>query len=205
MIPPYTNRKNFIRTLGTIVINLCLVIFLTAFTLQPSFFSLLVPEKIETLKTLPPLCAEHSYLILENVQLNYTGYDCVKNGRLTGQYFYALVQNKCCFFLLSPRESTCLTSPMKLSKLHLKVVETDSVYHSMLRSFSNDIQWSPTHLSEISPDYILVENNGEYLYTLLFVVFLLVIILVLIKSLFQQVKILLGILSENSAKKNRQQ
>lgn len=187
MMLPQIPPKLHCKISWTILPALCLLLFIAVITFQQPFLCVLIPEKFQTPEKLSTLTPKQSCLILENAQLYYTGYDCIKNGRLTGQYFYALTQENCYFFLLSPRKDASRTSPLLLSNLHLKVDATNTQYHNLRTSFSQDIQWSALHLSEISPDYLLVENQGEYIYTLLFALILFLLSLWLMKTFFTSI------------------
>lgn len=189
---PYTFRKILMGIPCSLLPALCLLLMIAVLLLHPAFLCLLAPEKIQGIEQLSTVTPNYSYVILENAQLNYTGYDCMKNQKVIGQYFYVQSEQKCYFFLLKPVSETSLSNPLHVSKLRLRVNESHTQYQSLLMNLSNDIHWSANHLSQTAPDYILTENQGEYIYCLFFILFLLLLSLWLIGTLLRKIFIFLS-------------
>lgn len=186
MTPAHSSHF-FISLKKTFLFPCCLFLLIIYLVLQPSFFPVLTPQKLKNPQDLRSLSTLPSYLILENVTLYPTGYNCVKNGTVTGEYFYLISQETCYFVLLEPRRLSSSQTSVTLSHLYLKRVAENSVYRTMLNSFSEDIQWSATQLSNHTPDWYFMENKKEYWYTVIIALFLLIVALWMSFSFIKQI------------------
>lgn len=199
MTPAHSSHF-FISLKKTFLFPCCLFLLIIYLVLQPSFFPVLTPQKIENQQDLRNPSALSSYLILENVTLYPTGYNCVKNSTVTGEYFYLLSQDNCYFVLLEPGHLSSSQTSVTLSHLYLKKVAENSVYRTMLDSFSDDIQWSNTQLSNHTPGWYFMENKKEYWCTVIIALFLLMVALWICFPMIKQISSYLKLLKhKNSA------
>lgn len=100
--------------------------------------------------------------------LYHTGQEHYVNGKAEGQYYYALEDGRCYFFLLSNsflnkyRESQ--NFPAELNNITVKaVITTNSKSLSMLiNTISMELDWSFSGLSSITSHYIINELDFDY-------------------------------------------
>ncbi len=95
--------------------------------------------------------------------LKYTGYNIVKNEKISQAYYYDLYGGKCMFYKLDISVDSPTDIPQVLVDkiLTVKVSETDGLYQNMLESFASGINWNASGLSNITFPVIMEESKNS--------------------------------------------
>lgn len=132
---------------------ICIIIFYYPFE------RVIIPPRLNTISSLFDYYNKgEAFLELTVPKLYYTGYDCVKGSDIKGSYYYAFIDNKCVFFLIS--DDTCkgediLNNVTIKSKLIIDKQNRDF----LITNFSADLKWSKSELDKLSSKFIVSEPD----------------------------------------------
>lgn len=88
----------------------------------------------------------------------YTGFDCIKRGKVYGSYYYSLVNNQCTFILVKNSSSSPLPATLNNYTIQAKLVESDGMSESMMEDFAENLGWTIEGLKKISSPVIIDET-----------------------------------------------
>lgn len=107
------------------------------------------------------------------VKLNnarYTGFDCIRHGKVYGSYYYSLVNNQCTFILVKNSSSSPLPEILNDYTIQAKLVEYDNMSENMMEDFAQNLGWTVEGLKKVSSAVIIDEtayNINIYYYLVL--------------------------------------
>lgn len=121
---------------------------------------------------------EHSFVDVSADILYYTGYNLITYSGKTYGYYYTLKDGNCVFSVIPVNG----TAKEKISNYHFlaKVAIPNKSYKKMLKSFSQDINWTETGIKEVTSSYVL--SNADY-HPISYVVLFWLVLIVLFISL----------------------
>src|SRR5574344_1007597 len=177
-------RKDFIYThirkislLSGILSAIALAIFITIYINIP-FTDIFYPSYLSypsSAETVYKSGTEYVKIKLNNVK--YTGYDCVKHGKVYGSYYYSLVNNSCTFILVENNGNTKPPKTLNNHTISARLVKRNDMVNSMCKSFAKDLGWTTDGLKNVSSSIVIDEteyhsNIFYYLIIFLWVMFL---------------------------------
>ncbi len=128
---------------------------------------------------------EYVEITLKNI--NYTGYDCIRHGKIYGSYYYSLINNSCTFILVDTSSMSSIPATIDDYIITARLVPADSLLDSVLNSFATDIGWTFDGLKNITSTVVIDEteyNMVFYFYlAITYGFFLLVIISFIIANI----------------------
>ncbi len=136
--------------------------------------------------------AKQKYIAISVDRLTYTGYDCIKNGKNVGSYYYYLTDDSCTFFLLKPGSEHRFDIFVEG-----RLIPLDN-FDKLVPLLAKDIDWNPTDLGAITTPYIVSEV--DYVPATTGIIYIIVIALVsiaLAHSLFLIIKIIFPFIGVN--------
>lgn len=122
--------------------------------------------------------SEYVEITLNNI--NYTGYDCIRHGKVYASYYYSLVNNSCTFILIDTSNKNEIPSTLSNYTITARLVPADSLLDEVIQSFSVDIGWTFEGLKNVSSSIVIDEteyNLAFYTYLAFTYTLLLLIIL----------------------------
>lgn len=165
----FINRTIRKQTLLSSIIPALFLSFLLFTAWNYPFGDIFSPQHIDYLSDLETeYTSRQDYVNLTNITLHYSGYDSNVKGKVKGRYYYALEKDQCYFFLLETQTVADAPDTVSFASLNVKLEKTNSNFSSFLTSLSADIDWSATHLSEVSPSFLAAEYQDILIFSYIF-------------------------------------
>ncbi len=165
----FINRNIRKQTLLASIIPVIFLSFLLFTAWNYPFGDIFSPKHIDHLSALEnEYTSRQDYVNLTNITLYYSGYDSIVRDKLKGRYYYAIENNQCFFFLLETQTVADAPDSVYFDSLNLKLGKTNANFSSFLANLSTDIDWSVTHLSEVSPTFLASEYRDILIFSYLF-------------------------------------
>lgn len=98
---------------------------------------------------------EYVEVTLNNAK--YTGYDCIRRGKVYGSYYYCLVNNNCTFILVKNSSKNSLPDTINDYTIKARLVPSNSLSKKMFRDFAKDLNWTEEGLKKVSSEIIIDE------------------------------------------------
>lgn len=139
------------------------------------FSTVLNPTKIDDVFS---ITNHHSYVNVSIDTLYYTGYNLETYGGKLYGYYYTIKDNQCIFAII-PVDGT---ANQKISNYHFlaKVDTADRSFKKMIKSFSQDINWTKKGITQVSKSYVL--SNADY-HPISYVILFWIVLIILFISL----------------------
>jgi len=100
---------------------------------------------------------EYVEITLNNI--NYTGYDCIRRGKIYGSYYYSLVNNSCTFILIDTSDMNEIQPTLSNHTITARLVPADSLLDEVMQSFAMDIGWTFEGLKNVSSSVVIDETD----------------------------------------------
>lgn len=174
----YTHiRHSCLRLFSLALIPLVLVIVIWLNTPLREVFNPMSLTYANSAATMYNSGNEYVEITLNNI--NYTGYDCIRHGKIYGSYYYSLVNNSCTFILVDTAGMKEIPSTLNNYTITAKLVPEDSLLDEVIQSFAADIGWTFDGLKNVSSSIVIDEtayNLGFYTYLAITYALLLLVI-----------------------------
>ena len=111
-----------------------------------------------------------TYVSINQSDLHYSGYDLMSGDNHKGAYYYEIVDNNQCVFVLleTDKNGKIITNLEK--PVLVKFEKTDNLFDNMLKLMSEDINWNYEDLSKMTSKVVLVQiDNHVWIYYFVFV------------------------------------
>ncbi|MFQ9510523.1 MAG: DUF6709 family protein [Lachnospiraceae bacterium] len=116
--------------------------------------------------------------------LYYTGYDYIRNGKLSGHYYYALTNDKCQLYIIPSQEGKQALEQINQPKIIGSLKEAGPTFDGLIDNIAKEIQWSSEDLLSICEPYVISEVDLlPFRQILLFISLIICLILALIAFL----------------------
>ena len=120
---------------------------------------------------------EYVEITLNNI--NYTGYDCIRRGKIYGSYYYSLVNNSCTFILIDTSDMNEIPPTLSNHTITARLVPADSLLDEVMQSFAMDIGWTFEGLKNVSSSVVIDETEYNLaFYTYLAFTFALLLLII---------------------------
>lgn len=161
---------------GLILPSIFILLIVILFSII-SFDDIFLPPSIKTTKNVDTLYKQDTKYIEYNIEkLYYTNYDYVVNNKILGYYYYAIVDSKCTFVLLSVKTIESPKEVLTDNKGKAKLTPPDSVHKQMLTLLSKDINWTIEGITSASSSVIVNElAYHEFGYFLLLITIMIIL------------------------------
>lgn len=152
------------------MINLIIPVILSAilvvFYFHIPFDDILSPRHLESADQSDTFYSKDIRFV--NISFNklyYTGYDCIKNGNISGYYYYSLDNGKCTFVLVDSKKLSKPEEVIKGYSMKASLEKHNHLIDQMISSFSKDLKWTKDGiLSASSVSYINETGFNSSLY-----------------------------------------
>lgn len=98
---------------------------------------------------------EYVEVTLNNAK--YTGYDCIRLGKVYGSYYYCLVNNNCTFILVKNSSKNPLPDIINDYTIKARLVPSNSLSKKKFKDFAKDLNWTKDGLKKVSSEIIIDE------------------------------------------------
>lgn len=99
---------------------------------------------------------EYVEVTLNNAK--YTGFDCIKRGKIYASYYYSLVNNQCTFILVKNSSSSPLPETLNDYTIQARLIETNQLSDKMMKDFAQNIGWTTEGLKKVAASVIIDET-----------------------------------------------
>lgn len=99
---------------------------------------------------------EYIEITLNNAK--YTGFDCIKHGKVYASYYYSLVNNQCTFILVKNSSSSPLPEILNDYTIQARLIKSNSLSDSMMEDFADKLGWTTEGLRKVSSSVIIDET-----------------------------------------------
>ncbi len=162
----FTLKKNFIyRYIKKIcflsaAISLTAIIIIIVIAVNIPFSDIFYPTYISyatSASTVYDSDVEYIEVTLNNAK--YTGYDCIKRGKVYGSYYYCLVNNSCTFILVKNSSKNPLPEVLDDYSINARIIPSDSLSKKMIRELADDLGWTEEGLNKVASNVIIDETS----------------------------------------------
>ena len=134
----------------------------------------------------------NEYVQITLKDVTYTGYDCTRQGKRYGSYYYSLVNHSCTFIVVDTSDIKEVPATLDNYTISAKLVPHDSMLEQVLENFSQDMEWTYDGMLSVTSPIVIdeTEYNLEFfrylafIYILVFLFILAVIIIHIIYFVF---------------------
>lgn len=159
-----------------IIAIICLMLYFLPFT------EVLKPTAITELSDINDAYADGAHYVNISVDTLYsTGYECSRNGRTAGKYYYTIQDNRCYFFLISQKHLNTLKRQQQSLEVLYDVNVTAGLQSggkpqaAIMESLAKELGWTYSGLIGISSRLLINEADYHYykslaiLYVIIFI------------------------------------
>lgn len=151
-----------------LIIPVILSVFLVILYFKLPFEDMLSPVHLESADQCDELYSKDiRFVDISFGKLYYTGYDCMKNGNISGYYYYSLDNGKCTFVLVDSMRVNKPDEVIKGYSMKASLEKHNHLISQMISSFSKDLKWTKDGLSAASSISYINEtgfNSSLYLF-----------------------------------------
>lgn len=152
-----------------LIIPIILSIILVIFYFHIPFEDILSPRHLESADQSDTFYSKDvRFVDISFKKLYYTGYDCIKNGNISGYYYYSLDNGKCTFVLVNSKRLNKPDEVIEGYSMKASLEKQNHLIDQMISSFSKDLKWTKDGLLSASSISYIDEtgfNSSLYIFS----------------------------------------
>ena len=172
-----------IKNIINIIFPGILLTLLIVFYINSPLHNILKPVRADKLSDIGTVYSNGTNYVNLTVNTLYdSGLDCIRNGKLTGRYYYAFENNYCYFFLISSKhlESYSKVNDTDLSVLNnftikAGIVNNPKVLNHIIEHISHDLSWTVAGMDKNTSGYLISEPDYPLIKTYIILAILLIL------------------------------
>lgn len=122
---------------------------------------------------------EYVEVTLNNAK--YTGFDCIKRGKVYASYYYSLINNQCTFILVKNSSSKPLPDVLNNYTIQARLLEINDLSENMMKDFSENIGWTPEGLRKVS-SHVIIDETAYHIDVYYYLALCLLVIIIMFLS-----------------------